>query len=171
VNFSCLAKNVQMDFTNQLLLVTLRSVNWKVVGNVAAILCVIDCTVVPILVTAVSFLGALNESAALFHFTHLIGFYCMIPIAGLAVISTYIKSHNWKVLLWGLTAWSFIISGHLTHSSSVDASSAHTNDSDNLISTHTHNHLLSSFLIVTGAANLVLSNYLGRRETKDGCCQ
>ena len=82
-----------------------EQVTWKdrllTVSNIASILCVIDCTVLPIVTVAMPFLGLAAFSPAqmewLHNFGHQVALYFVIPVGGLAAALNYSSHKQWKV--------------------------------------------------------------------------
>ena len=82
-----------------------EQVTWKdrllKVSNIASILCVIDCTVLPIVTIALPLLGLAAFTPAqmewLHHFGHQVALYFVIPVGGTAAALNYSSHKQWKL--------------------------------------------------------------------------
>lgn len=70
-------------------------------SNIASVLCVIDCTVLPIVTIALPLLGLAAFTPAqmewLHHFGHQVALYFVIPVGGTAAALNYSSHKQWKL--------------------------------------------------------------------------
>lgn len=90
------------------------------VSDVASILCAIDCTVFPLLLTVLPLVSAVSTAGAtawLHEASHACALYFVGPVGGLAVITNWIQHKRPLVGLWGVTGITAIILAnmHLPH--------------------------------------------------------
>lgn len=82
-----------------------EQITWKdrllKVSNIASILCMIDCTVLPLVTIALPLLGLAAFTPAqvewLHHFGHQIALYFVIPVGGTAASLNYSSHKQWKL--------------------------------------------------------------------------
>lgn len=82
------------------------------VSNMASILCAIDCTVFPVLLTLLPILnmGSSGKYEVMLHaISHKVALYFVAPVGGAAVATNFLQHRNPLVLLWGLTGLSFVL--------------------------------------------------------------
>eukprot|EP00427_Karlodinium_veneficum_P042523 CAMPEP_0169262602 /NCGR_PEP_ID=MMETSP1016-20121227/43807_1 /TAXON_ID=342587 /ORGANISM="Karlodinium micrum, Strain CCMP2283" /LENGTH=263 /DNA_ID=CAMNT_0009345163 /DNA_START=173 /DNA_END=965 /DNA_ORIENTATION=+ len=90
------------------------------VSDVASILCAIDCTVFPLLLTVLPLVSAVSTAGAtawLHEASHACALYFVGPVGGLAVITNWIQHKRPLVGLWGVSGITAIILAnmHLPH--------------------------------------------------------
>lgn len=82
------------------------------VSNVASILCAIDCTVFPVLLTLMPILnlGSSGKYEVMLHaVSHKVALYFVAPVGGAAVGTNFAQHRNPLVLLWGLAGLSLVL--------------------------------------------------------------
>jgi len=82
------------------------------ISNVASILCAIDCTVFPVLLTLLPILnlGSSGKYEVLLHaVSHKVALYFVAPVGGAAVATNFLQHRNPLVLLWGMAGLSLVL--------------------------------------------------------------
>jgi len=86
------------------------------VSNVASILCAIDCTVFPVLLTLLPILnmGSSGKYEVMLHaLSHKVALYFVAPVGGLAVTTNFLQHRKPLVLLWGVSGLSLVLLANL----------------------------------------------------------
>lgn len=122
------------------------------VADVATIICIIDCTVFPLLLMILSVLDIANlHSLEFVHgWSHWITMFIVLPIGTIAVVANYLRLRVGKLLLWGAFGLTLIFVSH--HNESKHS---------------WMNALVSLF----GGINLIASNVVSRRKLACQCPQ
>ena len=135
------------------------------ISNFASILCVLDCTILPIVTVFFPLLGIVNigaERLELLHeLGHSIAMFFVLPVGGLTSILNYIShKRKWITSLGaiGLTMIALANSHFFSHLPVVGELE--------IIHQIHHNHVLHRFVNILGCAFLLGSNYLSQKQ---GC--
>lgn len=90
------------------------------ISNIASILCAIDCTVFPLLLTVLPLISAVSTRGAI-DWLHKVSHVCALrfvgPVGGLAVVANWVQHKRALVGLWGLSGIMLIVLAniHLPH--------------------------------------------------------
>ncbi|KAL8274492.1 hypothetical protein Esti_001652 [Eimeria stiedai] len=84
-------------------------------SNFAAVLCALDCTLLPILTAAIPFAGLVADAQHL-HAVHVasrwVAMYIVLPLGGFAVISNFLQLRRKHLLLMGLAGLVLVFTAH-----------------------------------------------------------
>eukprot|EP00922_Rhytidocystis_sp_ex-Travisia-forbesii_P027318 GHVS01040039.1.p1 GENE.GHVS01040039.1~~GHVS01040039.1.p1 ORF type:complete len:261 (+),score=31.69 GHVS01040039.1:131-913(+) len=147
-------------------LIAIKSWGLSEWSTLASVLCAIDCTVLPALMTVVPLLGWASPHSmhSLHHFSHWAAIYVMVPLALLAIISNFLRLRSVVLSLWGLFGAALVFVAH---------------QHDILLLLPPQHHSFASFaqswhtaISLFGAANIILSNYIShqRLHQSHSCC-
>lgn len=140
-------------------------------SNWASLLCVLDCTILPIVTLILPFFGILaftpTQMEWLHEFGHQVALYFVMPVGGLATTLNYtqhrkkwITAIGWVGLLAVLSA---NIGCHAVHLPGAFGHALHE-------FLHTvHHGILHRVTNLAGCAALMTSNYLSRKKTHGSC--
>ncbi|EPT29719.1 MerC mercury resistance protein [Toxoplasma gondii TgCatPRC2] len=88
-------------------------------SSFAAVLCAIDCTVLPALVAVLPVLGLIGDAEGaheqLHHYSHLAAFYVVLPLGLITLVINYTQHRRPHLLLWGLLGLSIVFVAHSHH--------------------------------------------------------
>eukprot|EP00922_Rhytidocystis_sp_ex-Travisia-forbesii_P027316 GHVS01040037.1.p1 GENE.GHVS01040037.1~~GHVS01040037.1.p1 ORF type:complete len:258 (+),score=31.09 GHVS01040037.1:71-844(+) len=147
-------------------LIAIKSWGLSEWSTLASVLCAIDCTVLPAVMTIVPLLGWASPDSmhSLHHFSHWAAIYVMVPLALLAILSNYLRLRSVLLSLWGLFGVALIFVAH-QHEILLLLPPQHHSFASFAQSWHT---AISLF----GAANIILSNYIShqRLHQQHSCC-
>ncbi|KAF8820968.1 hypothetical protein IE077_002610, partial [Cardiosporidium cionae] len=130
-------------------------------SSFASILCAIDCTVLPLFMGVISFMGFANPVtfATMHSISCWAALYIMLPLGSLASFANFLQHRNKLLLCWGVFGLFCIFLAH-SHLSAMPDNVSH------------WLHQYHGWISLTGVANLLASNYLSHKKIHaKGLCQ
>ncbi|CRH00425.1 conserved Plasmodium protein, unknown function [Plasmodium relictum] len=131
------------------------------VSSIASIICLIDCTLIPIMMFALSIFNVVDNEIVYFnHISDILALFVMTPICFLCILFNYYQLKNMFLLIWGIFGITlFIIShGHFSINEKI-------------------NIFLQKFHIAISLISILIllsNNYVSQRILKknnlDNCC-
>jgi hypothetical protein len=142
------------------------------ISNVASLLCVIDCTILPIVTILLPLLGMgvaasyATLNARLHHIGHKMALYFVLPVGGFATVMNYLKHEKKRLVLLSSLGMSLVYLANAGHNSPILALFPPKIAHDIHCGT-----ILHRFVNILGCACLLSSNYLAKKvASAAGCC-
>ncbi|KAL7575700.1 hypothetical protein ACA910_011517 [Epithemia clementina (nom. ined.)] len=147
------------------------------VSNFASVLCVLDCTILPIITMVLPFFGVMAGSPAQMEFLHKVGhkmaLYFVLPVGGLATTLNYTNHKKlWIAALGYLGLLGVLLASfgcQLSHGMVVSGTFAG-QAVQKLLHKILHHATFHRVANISGCAMLLFSNFMARRQNK-GCCE
>ncbi|CRG93007.1 conserved Plasmodium protein, unknown function [Plasmodium gallinaceum] len=131
------------------------------ISSIASIICLIDCTLIPILMFTLSIFNIVDYEIVYFnHLSDILALFVMAPICSLCIIFNYYQLKNVLLLLWGVFGIIlFTIShGHFS-----------INEKINIFLQKFH-IIISLFSILILLSNNYVSQKILKKNNLDNCC-
>lgn len=150
--------------------VTLRDRLLKI-SNVASLLCVIDCTILPIVTILLPLLGLgvaasyATLNARLHHIGHQMALYFVLPVGGFAMVMNYLKHEKKRLVLLSSLGMSLVYLANAGHNNPILALFPPKIAHDIHCGT-----ILHRLVNIFGCACLLSSNYLAKKMAPAACC-
>nr|CEL66657.1 TPA: hypothetical protein BN1204_024680 [Neospora caninum Liverpool] len=123
-------------------------------SSFAAVLCAIDCTVLPALAAVLPVLGFIGDTDGahehIHYYSDMAAFYVVLPLGFITLMTNYLQHRRTLLLLWGLTGLSIVFVAHSHHSIPLP----------HWLHDIVHDHAVVGVL---GSAALISSNYFSHR--------
>ena len=136
------------------------------ISNIASLLCVIDCTVLPLVTILLPLLGlsaSASTAAWLHELGHQVALYFVLPVGGLATTTNFINHKKKSLLALSLVGLSCVYMAN-AHGGPILSMLPHKLAHDLHCGT-----ILHRTTNILGCACLLSSNYLGKRVEGGGC--
>ena len=140
------------------------------ISNAASLLCVIDCTLLPIVTILLPLLGLgvaasyATLNAKLHHIGHQMALYFVLPVGGFAMMMNYLKHAKKRLLLLSSLGMSLVYLANAGHNSPILALFPSQIAHDLHCGT-----ILHRLVNILGCACLLSSNYLAKKISPAGC--
>jgi hypothetical protein len=140
------------------------------ISNAASLLCVIDCTVLPIVTILLPLLGLgvaasyATLNAKLHHIGHQMALYFVLPVGGFAMMMNYLKHAKKRLLLLSSLGMGLVYLANAGHNSPILALFPSQIAHDLHCGT-----ILHRLVNILGCACLLSSNYLAKKISPAGC--
>ena len=140
------------------------------ISNAASLLCVIDCTVLPIVTILLPLLGLgvaasyATLNAKLHHIGHQMARYFVLPVGGFAMMMNYLKHAKKRLLFLSSLGMSLVYLANAGHNSPILALFPSQIAHDLHCGT-----ILHRLVNILGCACLLSSNYLAKKISPAGC--
>eukprot|EP01138_Halocafeteria_seosinensis_P004742 gb/GECG01004849.1/.p1 GENE.gb/GECG01004849.1/~~gb/GECG01004849.1/.p1 ORF type:complete len:311 (+),score=7.98 gb/GECG01004849.1/:1-933(+) len=153
VNRDCIGKNSRESGGMVERLASRYGMNMNTISMFATWLCVLDCTVLPVVLTALPIVGFLSPAniEIVKHVLHHVSLYFVLPVGGMALYTNHQQHKRKEVLGLGVAGLSTIVASNAPFGVEIIP------------------HAWHAIANTTGCAMLLSSQYWSRRLVK-GCC-